>query len=80
MQGIVLQTFGAGNFPSLRADLIDVIRESVMKKCILIVNVSQCQHGEVDELSYATGEVQGVKIKNPPSKNTTKQVCNLVAV
>jgi L-asparaginase/Glu-tRNA(Gln) amidotransferase subunit D len=58
MQGIVLQTFGAGNFPSLRTDLVDVIRKSVKERGLLIVNISQCQRGEVDELAYATGEVK----------------------
>lgn len=58
MQGIVLQTFGAGNFPSLRTDLVNVIRKAVKERGVLIVNISQCQHGEVDELAYATGEVK----------------------
>ncbi|VDM29906.1 unnamed protein product [Toxocara canis] len=54
-QGVVLQTFGAGNMPSRRTDIIDEIKDAVDRGCI-VVNCSQCVRGQVD-VHYFTGKV-----------------------
>ncbi|KAH6925690.1 hypothetical protein HPB50_008563 [Hyalomma asiaticum] len=53
VQGVILQTYGAGNGPTARADLIDEIRRATLRG-ILIVNCSQCTQGSIDA-AYATG-------------------------
>lgn len=53
VQGVVLQTYGAGNGPTARADLLDEIRRATLRG-ILIVNCSQCTQGAIDA-TYATG-------------------------
>ncbi|KHN73373.1 L-asparaginase, partial [Toxocara canis] len=53
-QGVVLQTFGAGNMPSRRTDIIDEIKDAVDRGCI-VVNCSQCVRGQVD-VHYFTGK------------------------
>ncbi|XP_025104176.1 L-asparaginase-like isoform X2 [Pomacea canaliculata] len=53
MQGIILQTYGAGNAPTNRADLLDVLEEAC-KWGVLIVNITQCSRGNVNA-AYATG-------------------------
>lgn len=55
MQGIILQTYGAGNAPTNRADLLDVLEEAC-KWGVLIVNITQCSRGNVNA-AYATGVV-----------------------
>ncbi|CAH1998532.1 unnamed protein product [Acanthoscelides obtectus] len=55
VQGLVIQTYGAGNLPSSRKDLMDVLRNAV-KRRILIVNVTQCSRGTV-QADYETGKV-----------------------
>merc|ERR1719193_2272647 len=55
MHGVVLQTYGAGNIPDTRKDLIDLITEAVGRET-LIVNCSQCSIGTVEAV-YATGSV-----------------------
>lgn len=55
MQGVVLQTFGAGNIPSNRQDLIDEL-QSAHERGIIIVNCTQCTSGSVAEI-YETGQV-----------------------
>jgi len=55
MHGVVLQTYGAGNIPDTRKDLIDLIIEAVERET-LIVNCSQCSVGTVEGI-YATGSV-----------------------
>lgn len=55
MQGVVLQTFGAGNIPSNRQDLIDELKAAALRG-VLIVNCTQCTTGSVAEI-YATGQV-----------------------
>lgn len=55
MKGVVLQTFGAGNMPSRRTDIIGEIEKAVNRGCI-VVNVSQCVKGHVDA-SYLTGKI-----------------------
>ncbi|UJR35195.1 hypothetical protein I4U23_027962 [Adineta vaga] len=46
IQGVVLQTYGAGNIPSNRADLIEELRKAAGRD-VLIVNCSQCAKGSV---------------------------------
>jgi lysophospholipase len=53
LRGVVLQTFGAGNIPSNRKDLIDVIRDA-NERGVIIVNCTQCISGSVAEI-YETG-------------------------
>ncbi|KFD47178.1 hypothetical protein M513_11947, partial [Trichuris suis] len=55
IRGVVLQTFGAGNMPSHRDDLIDVIQEAVSNG-LIVVNCSQCLRGRVDP-AYETGRI-----------------------
>ncbi|CDW55265.1 L asparaginase [Trichuris trichiura] len=55
IRGVVLQTFGAGNMPSHRDDLIDVIHEAV-RNGLIVVNCSQCLRGRVDP-AYETGRI-----------------------
>ncbi|KAK7103427.1 L-asparaginase-like isoform X2 [Littorina saxatilis] len=52
-QGVVLQTYGAGNAPSNREDIIDLFTEAT-KWGVLILNITQCSRGYVDP-AYATG-------------------------
>ncbi|VDK53364.1 unnamed protein product [Anisakis simplex] len=54
-QGVVLQTFGAGNMPSKRTDIIEEIKRAVDRGCI-VVNCSQCVRGQVD-VHYLTGKI-----------------------
>ncbi|VDM45557.1 unnamed protein product [Toxocara canis] len=54
-QGVVLQSYGCGNIPSRRADIIAEIREAVQRGCI-VVNCSQCLRGMVEE-AYFTGKI-----------------------
>ncbi|XP_037278693.2 L-asparaginase [Rhipicephalus microplus] len=53
IEGVVLQTYGAGNAPTARKDIMEALR-SATKRGVLILNCSQCQHGAVDP-AYETG-------------------------
>lgn len=53
LKGIVLKTFGAGNAPT-DPWFVDPIREAV-DRGLVIVNVSQCNNGMVDQHRYETG-------------------------
>jgi lysophospholipase len=55
IEGLVLQTFGAGNAPDGNQDLIDALREA-SERGVVIVNCTQCPKGTV-EAHYATGVV-----------------------
>ena len=52
IQGVVLESFGAGNVPS-RKDLMNVFKEAC-DRGVVIVTVSQCTKGSVSD-SYETG-------------------------
>ncbi|CAH1788044.1 unnamed protein product [Owenia fusiformis] len=54
MQGVVLQTYGAGNGPDSRKDLMEVFTEA-SERGVLIINTTQCSRGVV-ATSYATGK------------------------
>jgi len=55
MQGVVLQTYGAGNVPNNITGLLEVFREAI-KREVIVVNITQCTRGFVDT-SYETGKV-----------------------
>ncbi len=55
IEGVVLQCYGAGNIPSNRADVMDLLAEAV-KRGVIIITVTQCTHGGVSDL-YATGKI-----------------------
>ncbi|XP_055327660.1 L-asparaginase-like [Paramacrobiotus metropolitanus] len=52
--GVVLQTYGAGNGPQKRKDILDAFREAT-DRGVLIINISQCSRGVVNP-SYETGQ------------------------
>ncbi|CAE6497657.1 unnamed protein product [Rhizoctonia solani] len=52
LQGVVLETFGAGNAPQ-RPDLLDALREAC-KRGVVVVAISQCAKGSVSP-AYDTG-------------------------
>lgn len=54
-QGVILQTFGAGNMPTRRSDIIQALKEAIDRD-VLIVNCTQCLKGQVD-VHYATGKI-----------------------
>ncbi|XP_035684009.1 L-asparaginase-like isoform X3 [Branchiostoma floridae] len=55
MEGVVLQTYGTGNAPDGRHDLLQAFKDA-SDRGILIVNCTQCPKGGVD-CYYATGKV-----------------------
>ncbi len=54
IKGVVLETFGAGNATSY-SWFLDELREAISKG-IVIVNVTQCKMGSVDQSKYETGK------------------------
>ncbi|XP_039497871.1 L-asparaginase [Drosophila santomea] len=55
IRGVVLQSFGSGNIPSNRTDLIDELR-AAGERGVIIINCTQCPNGTVAEI-YDTGKV-----------------------
>ena len=53
--GVVLQTYGTGNAPNNRDDLITEIKKAT-RRGVIIINCTQCLHGPVVD-QYATGKV-----------------------
>ena len=51
--GVVLMTYGAGNMPTNRPDILAAL-EAGCRRGVLIVNVTQCKRGHV-EVVYETG-------------------------
>ncbi|KAH9496178.1 hypothetical protein Btru_012210 [Bulinus truncatus] len=54
VQGVVLQTYGAGNAPNNRPDLLHLFKEACHWG-VLILNITQCSKGNVSA-AYATGQ------------------------
>ena len=54
IRGIVLETFGAGNAPNNRPEILRALSEAV-NRGVVIVNCTQCLKGTVSDL-YATGK------------------------
>uniref|UniRef100_A0A0X3NSJ3 asparaginase n=1 Tax=Schistocephalus solidus TaxID=70667 RepID=A0A0X3NSJ3_SCHSO len=56
VEGVILQTYGAGNVPSNNQELIEILREASLERKILILNTTQCWRGTV-AVVYATGAI-----------------------
>ncbi|XP_063058970.1 60 kDa lysophospholipase-like isoform X2 [Engraulis encrasicolus] len=54
MEGIVLETYGSGNAPDCRTDLLAEIKKAT-DRGVVIINCTQCLRGSV-VMSYATGK------------------------
>ncbi|KAJ7345224.1 hypothetical protein JRQ81_001174 [Phrynocephalus forsythii] len=54
MEGIVLETYGCGNAPNNRPDLLEVLRQATERN-VVILNCTQCLRGSVTP-TYATGQ------------------------
>lgn len=53
MKGVVIQSYGAGNGPSSRKDLLEEIK-AASHRGVILINISQCIKGSVS-LTYETG-------------------------
>ena len=54
LEGLVLQTFGAGNGPDKDKHFLATIK-AACDRGLVVVNISQCQRGRVEANAYATG-------------------------
>lgn len=54
LEGVVLETYGSGNAPDRRKDLLDALREATSRG-VVIVNCTQCHRGTVST-TYAAGK------------------------
>lgn len=59
IEGIVLETYGSGNAPNNREDLLEELKKATDRK-VVILNCTQCLRGTVTPV-YATGQVRGNK-------------------
>lgn len=55
MEGVVLETYGSGNAPDNRPDLLEELKKAT-DAGVIIINCTQCLRGTVST-SYATGKV-----------------------
>jgi L-asparaginase len=54
LRGLILETFGAGNFPQ-RKELHDMLAEAI-NNGLIVLNVSQCNKGFVEQGRYETSQ------------------------
>lgn len=54
LQGLVLETYGAGNAPNNDPQFLKLLKEA-SDKGVVLVNCTQCQRGAVEMGQYATG-------------------------
>lgn len=54
LQGLVLETYGAGNAQNNDPRFLELL-EAACQRGVVIVNCTQCQHGRVEMDQYATG-------------------------
>ncbi|MDP1604979.1 MAG: asparaginase [Legionella sp.] len=54
LQGLVLETYGAGNAPNNNPRFLELLKEACARG-VVIVNCTQCRQGRVEMSQYATG-------------------------
>ena len=55
VEGVVLETFGAGNCPNRRTRFVQILKEAI-DRGVIIINCTQCLKGAVIK-AYETGKV-----------------------
>lgn len=83
VDGVVLETYGTGTFPSALPGLIEVIEEAI-DRGVVVVNCSQCHSGRVNQGLYGTGRaLQDAGVVSghdmTPEAALTKLYCLLAA-
>lgn len=68
MEGVVLETYGSGNAPDNRPDLLEELKKAT-DAGVIIINCTQCLRGTVST-SYATGKVSHLLVKPDPAFTT----------
>ncbi|GBP17919.1 L-asparaginase [Eumeta japonica] len=56
IEGVVLETYGAGNIPCNREDIFEEVAAAV-KRGVIVVNITQCSKGAVSSPLYETGRL-----------------------
>ena len=56
VEGVVLETFGAGNCPNHRTRFVEILKEAI-DRGVIIINCTQCLKGAVIK-AYETGKVK----------------------
>ncbi|CAG8518882.1 9763_t:CDS:10 [Dentiscutata erythropus] len=74
IEGVILETYGAGNAPDTRDDIMRTLNEAAARG-IVIVNCTQCKKGTVTDI-YATGKALA-KVGVVPGNDMTPE-CALV--
>lgn len=67
MEGVVLETYGSGNAPDNRKDLLDELEKAIKCRDVIMINCTQCLRGTVSA-SYATGIVCHLLVYPDPLK------------
>ncbi|XP_034125224.1 L-asparaginase-like [Drosophila guanche] len=61
IMGVVLESYGSGNIPSNRTEIIELLRQAV-DRGVIIVNCTQCLSGSVAAIYDAGAVVEGVGV------------------
>ncbi len=56
MKGVVVETFGSGNVPSNRPDLLEAFK-AARERGVILINITQCMKGTVRD-AYEAGRVR----------------------
>lgn len=54
VDGVILETYGTGTFPSANPELLEVIEAAILRG-VVVINCSQCHSGRVNQGLYGTG-------------------------
>ncbi|CAG0881117.1 unnamed protein product [Cyprideis torosa] len=54
-EGVVLHTYGSGNMPNNRPDLLEALKDA-NDRGVIILNITQCHKGGTGAAAYATGQ------------------------
>ncbi len=77
LKGVLIETYGPGNVPDLPKEFLDEL-ELLVKKGIIVINLTQCPHGDVKLLLHETNaRLFDIGVINGGDMTTEAAYCKL---
>jgi L-asparaginase type I len=77
LEGLIIETYGAGNFPSNRIDILDEFQKAIHKG-VIIVNCTQCHKGGITKDYAASKSLHNIGVVPGSDMTIETAICKMM--